>query len=95
MNNTHSSAQQAWESGRTHHVLVTRLEYADGSPPDDVGGMLQVVTAIGWVLCNTDLASAVRVVIPGDGGLGRLRRSRQGSAVSDLIAVYTFERPSD
>ena len=28
MFNTHRSAQHAWDSGRTHHVLVTRLEYA-------------------------------------------------------------------
>ena len=74
---------------------MTRLEYADGSPPDDVGGMLQVVTAIGWVLCNTDLASAVRTVIPGGvvgwGGFGVLGKDQH---VSDLIAVYTFEKPS-
>ena len=60
--------------GRSHFTLVGRLEYADASPADDVAGMLQVVTRIGWELFSTDVASAVRVVIPGGvasfGGIG-------------------------
>ena len=95
MNRTHLSAQTAWDSGRSHHTLVARHEYADGSPGDDAAGMLQVVTAIGWELIGTDLTSAVRVVIPGGmaswGGIGVLGKDQYAS---DLIAVYTFGRPA-
>lgn len=65
MDRTHRSAQAGWDSGRSHHTVVARLEYADGSPGTDAAGMLQIVTRVGWVLFSTDLASAVRLEIPG------------------------------
>lgn len=94
MDAAHKSAQAAWDSGRSHHTVVARLEYAEGSPGDDAAGMLQVVTRIGWGLFSTDLASAVRLVIPGGmaswGGIGVVGKDQY---VNDLIAVYTFARP--
>jgi hypothetical protein len=96
MNKTHLAAQAAWDSGRTHHTLVARHEYADGSPGDDAAGMLQVVSEVGWELIGSDLASAVRVAIPGGmvgwGGIGVLGKDQYAS---DMIAVYTFRRPTD
>lgn len=85
------SPAAAWDSGHSHHTVVARLEYADGSPADDAAGMLQVVTRIGWEQFSTDLASAVRLVIPGGmaswGGIGVVGKDQ---LVNDLIAVYTF-----
>ena len=89
------SATDAWETGRTFYTTTARVECADGTPGDDIAGILQMVESVGWRLDSSEYVSSVRLVIPGGmvgfGGIGVLGKDQYKN---DITGVYTFRRPA-
>lgn len=92
--NLRAHAQEAWDTGRTFYVMQVTLDHADGKPPEDAAGSLQLVESIGWKLEHAGYVSQPKTQIPGGvvgfGGIGVLGKDK---FLNDLVGVYTFRRP--